>query len=110
CVRCRPPGPNRRSPAVDRCREPAAGAGSMNGVPVARVLGFEVRLHLSWLFIVAVVTVTVADRLAGFQPEIDAPVSWIVGLIGSLGFMVSVVAHELAHAIAARRDGSDGDR
>jgi Zn-dependent protease len=78
----------------------------MTGVPVARILGFEIRLHLSWLFIVAIVTVTVAGRLSVFQPEIDAPVSWIVGLIASLGFMGSVVAHELAHAIAARRDGS----
>jgi Zn-dependent protease len=82
----------------------------MNGVPVARILGFEVRLHLSWLFIVAVVTVTVAGRLSVFQPEVAAPVSWIVGLVGSLGFMVSVIAHELAHAIAARRDGSESDR
>jgi Zn-dependent protease len=82
----------------------------MNGVPVARLLGFEIRLHLSWLFIIAVVTVTVAGRLSVFQPEVDPLVAWIVGLIGSLGFMVSVVAHELAHAIAARRDGSDTDR
>jgi Zn-dependent protease len=79
----------------------------MNGVPVARILGFEVRLHLSWLFIVAIVTVTVASRLADFQPDIDAPIRWTIGLIGSLGFMASVVAHELGHAVAARRDGSD---
>jgi Zn-dependent protease len=78
----------------------------MNGVPIARILGFEVRLHLSWLFIVAIVTVTVAGRLSAFQPDIEAPLSWVVGLIASLGFMVTVVAHELGHAIAARRDGS----
>jgi Zn-dependent protease len=78
----------------------------MNGVPIARILGFEIRLHLSWLFIVAIVTVTVAGRLSAFQPDIDAPLSWAVGLIASLGFMVSVIAHELGHALAARRDGS----
>ena len=48
----------------------------MNGVPVARILGFEVRLHLSWLFIVAIVTVTVAGRLSDYQPNIDPVVSW----------------------------------
>jgi Zn-dependent protease len=79
----------------------------MNGVPVARLLGFEVRLHLSWLFIIAIVTVTVAGRLSSFEPEMDQPLSWAIGLIGSLGFMITVVAHELGHAIAARRDGSD---
>lgn len=81
----------------------------MNGVPVARIFGFEVRLHISWLFIVAIITVTVADRLVAFQPDIDPAASWTIGFLGSLGFMFTAIAHELAHAIAARRDGSEGD-
>jgi Zn-dependent protease len=80
----------------------------VNGVPVARILGFEIRLHLSWVFIVAIVTVTVASRITQFQPSIDPAVSWGVGLIGSLGFMLTVIAHELAHAVVARRDGAAG--
>lgn len=80
----------------------------MNGVPVARVLGFEIRLHVSWIFIVAIITVTVAGRLNQFQPEVDGGISWVIGLIGSLGFMLTVIAHELAHAIVARRDGVTG--
>jgi Zn-dependent protease len=79
----------------------------VNGIPIARILGFEVRLHLSWLFIIAIVTVTVAQRLTSFQPDIDQGLAWGIGLAGSIGFMVSVIAHELAHAVAARRDGSD---
>lgn len=79
----------------------------MNGIPVARILGFEVRLHLSWLFIVAIVTVTVASRLTQFEPGIDPVMSWAIGLVGSLGFMLTVVAHELAHAVVARGDGYD---
>lgn len=79
----------------------------MNGVPVARILGFEIRLHLSWLFIVAIVTVTVAGRISQFEPEVDPELSWAIGLFGSLGFMLTVIVHELAHAIVARRDGAD---
>jgi Zn-dependent protease/CBS domain-containing protein len=79
----------------------------VNGVPVARILGFEIRLHLSWLFIVAIVTVTVAGRLSQFQPGIDPGLSWIIGLVGSLGFMLTVIVHELAHALVARRDGAE---
>jgi Zn-dependent protease/predicted transcriptional regulator len=78
----------------------------MNGVPIARILGFEIRLHVSWVFIVAIVTVTVAGRLTEFQPEISPAVTWVVGLIGSLGFLATVIAHELAHAVVARRDGA----
>jgi len=79
----------------------------LNGIPIARILGFEIRLHLSWLFIIAIVSVTVAGRLSAFQPDIAPAISWAVGLIGSLGFMLTVIAHELAHAILARRDGSE---
>lgn len=78
----------------------------MNGVPIARILGFEIRLHLSWLFIIAIVTVTVAGRLTQFQEGLQPVVAWLIGLIGSLGFLVTVIAHELAHAIVARRDGA----
>ena len=80
----------------------------MNGIPVARILGFEIRLHISWLFIVAIVTVTVAGRITQFQPEIDPALTWAIGLMGSLGFLVTVIAHELAHALVARRDGATG--
>ncbi|MEA2548715.1 MAG: hypothetical protein QOE42_1313 [Chloroflexota bacterium] len=80
----------------------------MNGVPIARIAGFEIRLHLSWLFVVAIVTVTVASRLADYQPDVAQGVTWAVGLIGSLGFLVTVIAHELAHALVARRDGATG--
>ena len=80
----------------------------MNGIPVARILGFEIRLHISWLFIVAIVTVTVAGRITQFQPDIDPVLTWAIGLIGSLGFLVTVIVHELAHAVVARRDGATG--
>lgn len=80
----------------------------MNGLPVGRVLGFDIRLHYSWLFIIAVVTVTVAGRLVEFQPEIAPALAWLVGLLGSVGFALTVIAHELAHAWFARRDGAPG--
>lgn len=79
----------------------------MNGIPIARVLGFEIRLPISWIFIVAIITVTVAGRLTPFLPTADPLVSWLVGLAASLAFLATVVAHELGHAVAARRDGAE---
>ena len=81
----------------------------MNGIAIARILGFEIRLHASWIFIVAIVTATVAGRLGEFQPDLSQPLVWTIGLLGSLGFLLTVIIHELAHAIAARRDGSTID-
>ncbi len=79
----------------------------MTGIPVARILGFEIRLPLSWIFVIAIITVTVGSRLATFLPDASQAVSWAVGLGASLGFLVTVVVHELAHAVVARRDGAD---
>jgi Zn-dependent protease len=79
----------------------------VTGVPVARILGFEIRLPLSWIFIVAIVTVTVASRLSLFLPDAGDLVSWVVGLVASVLFLVCVVVHELAHAVLARRDGAE---
>jgi len=79
----------------------------VNGVPVARILGFEIRLPLSWIFIVAIITVSVASRLTAVVPGSSDVAGWAVGLAASLLFLGTVIVHELAHAVAARRDGSD---
>jgi Zn-dependent protease len=79
----------------------------MNGLPVARLFGIEVRLPLSWIFVVAIITVTVGGQLGAVLPETSEAVAWAVGLVASLGFLLSTIAHELAHAIVARRNGMD---
>jgi Zn-dependent protease/CBS domain-containing protein len=81
----------------------------VSGVPIARILGIEVRLHLSWIFIMVIVTATVGGRLTSLQPAADATLSWAIGIAASLLFMVTVVAHELAHALVARRSGMPVD-
>lgn len=79
----------------------------MSGVPVARILGFEVRIHLSWIFIVAIISVTVAGRYGALEPDAGPLMGWLIGVAASFGFLVTVVAHELAHAVVARRHGSE---
>ena len=39
----------------------------MNGVPIARIFGFEVRLHISWLFIIAIENRVVAAKAIARQ-------------------------------------------
>ncbi len=78
----------------------------MSGVPVARLCGIEIRLHLSWIFIIAIITVTVGGRLGTLPAAAaDATLAWVIGAAASLGFLATVVAHELAHALVARRTG-----
>jgi hypothetical protein len=65
----------------------------MNGVPVARILGFEIRLPLSWIFIVAIVTVSVARRLTAVFPGSTDTAGWIGGGAASRQFLGSVNEH-----------------
>ncbi len=80
----------------------------MNGVPIARILGFEIRLHFSWILIVALIAVYVADTAGRGSPALPAAVGWLVGGLVAAAFLLSVLAHELAHAVVARRRGVDG--
>lgn len=81
----------------------------MTGFPVARVFGMEIRLHLSWLPVLVFLAVAVAADFAEAATGLADPRAWVVGLAVSLGFLGSVLAHELAHALVARRRGIPAD-
>lgn len=80
----------------------------MNAVPVARLFGFEIRVHVSWAIILAVIAVTAATRVAEVAPGIGPLGSWVVGGIVAAAFLLSALAHELGHAFAARHVGLPG--
>ncbi len=77
----------------------------MTGLPIARVFGIEVRVHLSWVLILAVVTLAVGDWTASLHPGWPPALAWTIGGIAAVLLFGSVLAHELAHSLAARRRG-----
>ena len=79
----------------------------MNGIPVARLFGFEIRIHPSWILISGFVAVVVVGRLEETGPELPVAVRWLVGGVIALAFLLSVLAHELGHGVAARQRGLD---
>lgn len=80
----------------------------MTAFPVARLFGFEIRVHVSWTVILAIIAVTVATRIEDLAPGITGTGRWVVGGVVAAAFLLSALAHELGHAIAARRAGLPG--
>jgi Zn-dependent protease/CBS domain-containing protein len=72
---------------------------------VCRIAGITISIHPSWLVIYALFawSATVAARM--FAPTLNGTNSIVLGLIASLVLFASVVAHEFAHALVARRLG-----
>ncbi len=75
-------------------------------IQIARVIGIPIHLHFSWLIIFALIVWTLST---GYFPARypDLPVSsyWAKGLVASLLFFVSILLHELGHAVVALRYG-----
>ena len=73
---------------------------------LARVLGIEVRVHVSVLVIFALIVSSLAANLfPQWHPEWSTAVNWSAALSAGILFFVSLLIHELSHSVVARRCG-----
>lgn len=83
-----------------------AGAVRRRGLSLFRVAGIEIRLDYSWLFIFGLILVSLsAGYFPRAYPEQSTSSYWIAGVFGTLLFFVSILIHELSHAVVARQSG-----
>ena len=76
-----------------------------SGIRIARIWGIPIGLHPSWFLIFALVTWTLAGSIFPSQyPGSSTGFIWLMGLVTSLLFFASVLAHELGHAFVALRN------
>lgn len=77
-------------------------------VTIFRLFGFAVRIDLSWVFIAALVTWSLAVSFFPHDyPALSRETLWIMGIAGALGLFLSIVFHELCHSLVARRFGME---
>jgi Zn-dependent protease len=75
------------------------------GIPIGRIFGISIRLHISWFIIFALVTWSLAaSYFPTAYPSWSLTLAIVVGLITSLLFFVSVLVHELMHSVVAQRN------
>jgi len=81
----------------------------MNGsVPLGRIFGVPLRIHWSAPLLVFLLSSTLSRRtLPAWAPGRSATVYSVSGLVGAMLLMVSLLLHEAAHAVTARRAGID---
>lgn len=77
----------------------------MNGLPIARIAGIEIRVHVSWVIIIGLVAALGMTQIQVLAPSIGDPLRMVLALSVGVGFFLSALVHDLGHAFAARRRG-----
>lgn len=75
------------------------------GLRLGRVMGIELNLDFSWLILSMVMTWSLSGLFAEAVPALGRSVHVLMGIVGAVLFFISIVAHEMAHSLMARRKG-----
>jgi Zn-dependent protease len=77
----------------------------IRGFRIARVFGIDIDIHPSWFIILGVLVWSLADSVFPSAYVWSRATYWIVAVISALLLFVSVIIHELAHSLIAKRQG-----
>ena len=73
---------------------------------IGNIAGIDIDIHVSWIIILVLLTVSLAT---GWFPQLypgwSTATYWLIAFLSSLLLFVSVLLHELAHSLVARRRG-----
>src|SRR5438445_11689681 len=73
---------------------------------IGKIFGIDIYIHISWVIIIVLLTWSLA---VGWFPVLyhgfSAITYWVLGFIAAVLLFVSVLLHELAHSLVARRRG-----
>jgi len=73
-----------------------------SGFRLGKIFGINIDIDWSWLLIFALVSWSLASSFSLAHPEWTNLMQWGLALTAALLFFASILAHEFAHALAAR--------
>lgn len=76
-----------------------------DALPLGSIAGFQIKVNWSVIVILWLFTWSLATTLPSSAAGYPRPVYWVAGACGTLVLLASLLAHELAHAVVARRMG-----
>ena len=75
-------------------------------ITLFKMFGFAVRVDGSWLVIAILITWSLAvGMFPHLYPGLSKGEYWLMGLLGAMLLFASIIVHELAHSLVARRHG-----
>lgn len=75
-------------------------------ITLFRLFGFAVRADATWIFIVVLIAWSLSVRVfPSMHPGLGSDAYLAMGLAGTIALFLSIVLHEFAHAMVARRFG-----
>src|SRR5690242_14702724 len=71
-------------------------------IKLGRIFGVEIGLHYSWFIIALLITFSLAGHFRTNNPAWTDAMRWTVAVVTAVLFFVSIVVHELSHALVAK--------
>jgi Zn-dependent protease len=75
-------------------------------IPLGRLFGVKVGMNFTVLFVAALYAWVLADNTFPHQvPGLSTTAYWVAGVAGALVFFLSLLVHEIGHALVAKDEG-----
>lgn len=74
-------------------------------IKLGRIFGIKIGLHYSWLIIALMIALSLAGYFGAEHPNWGRGVIWSMAISTAALFFAAIIAHELSHALMARRRG-----
>jgi Zn-dependent protease/predicted transcriptional regulator len=74
-------------------------------IPLGSVFGIKIGLHYSWLIIAFLISLSLGSNFAATNPEWGPGIIWATAIVTAVLFFVTIVVHELSHAMVAKSHG-----
>ena len=76
-----------------------------SSIRLGKLFGIEIGLHYSWFLIALLITMSLGSQFRASHAEWGSNVIWALSMLTAMLFFVTLLAHEMSHALVARTRG-----
>ncbi len=76
-----------------------------SSIRLGKLFGIEIGLHYSWFVIALLITMSLGSQFQQVDPGWGSSTIWALSVLTSILFFVTLLAHEMSHALVARARG-----